>query len=769
MLTSEFLLITIKIQVCQPGKKMEGTSLNMKWYKNVKRIIFVATVFLASILLYLPCNAEEKILGNEILFEQTYSSADGTQKSILGGIKITNWYNWFTLHADGFNDLYDALSTEGAQLYIKYLGEYNISASFTLWGTVSAVGCTSVKEEDGYKYAIFDAEAVGLLFEKYSENKANKDEKGNLNSPMALSLDGQAGEGKCNTIYGLYVVSSGPIDATAKITATIDMDKTYQSIDGFGASYTWYSDWLTNVDRAEQGYDWIFSDAEFNILRFRDQHGLGNDEKYEPVNGYKKYKAYYDAAVSRGISPIVMVTSWGQYDRNLPFVAYTEKSKKGYSYYTLAKNDTGEYMYEELAEFCVQSVQYFIDAGIPVHYFSIANEIELQERHVDEQGNSRDEAGFFYGQEETDDYCAYWMAHIAVYNAFQKAFGDNAPSIIGAETMSGDKGLLTGYLEKITANNPEMLDVVAHHLYGTTLSSYNFETIYNKFSNYHIWQTEWYNNNYFELGDVILNELISENISAFLYWNGVWIYDEGNCLIEISTWEPSAEIKRMPGHYIMMHFSKFIKNGYLRVDVTENLNSKVGAFKSSDNSKLVVVVSNNTGKEDVLHLSMQYEIKSSSVYQSCEDKQKYMIEAGEFSDGMKIPSNSLTTIVFELGERKEPEPEPTETSAETSAGTSGETSTEAPNETPAEMPEETTPEIPVETPVETPSELPKEEDTLTEVPFDNEDITTDNESSTKNSHVSKKENYWWLGLSGSAVVIIIFIFLGILKMKKKKS
>lgn len=192
------------------------------------------------------------------------------------------------------------------------------------------------------------------------------------------------------------------------------------------------------------------------------------------------------------------------------------------------------------------------------------------------------------------------------------------------------------------------LDVVAHHLYGTTLSAANFESIYNNFSNYRLWQTEWYNNDYFELGDVILNELISENISAFLYWNGVWIHDEGNCLIEISTWEPSAEIKRMPGHYIMMHYSKFIKNGYKRVDVTENLKAKVGAFKAPDDSKLVVIVSNNTDKEDELNIPLEYRVVNSSVYQSLESSQTYMTELGVFTDGMKIPANSLTTIVFEL-------------------------------------------------------------------------------------------------------------------------
>ena len=105
-------------------------------------------------------------------------------------------------------------------------------------------------------------------------------------------------------------------------TVTVDMSTTYQTIDGFGASYTWYGDWLTGNDNAEQGYDWIFNEAEFNILRFRDLNHVG-DEYQNALDGYPAYYAYYKAACDRGVDPLVLVTSWGQYDRDLPWVAYT--------------------------------------------------------------------------------------------------------------------------------------------------------------------------------------------------------------------------------------------------------------------------------------------------------------------------------------------------------------------------------------------------------------------------------------------------------------
>ncbi len=597
--------------------------------------------------------ATSTVLGRTVIFEQVQSSANNTVKRLSEGVPINGWYVWITYDADGFSDLYSALQNDNSELIIKYKGDYDLSATFTNWGSVSSVGCTDVVYEDGYNYAIFDTAAVKNMFTSYAANSANINSDGSLKAPSAMSIDGRGNSG-CDTIYGIYAVTALPVDPNFTTTATIDLNKTYQTIDGFGASYTWYSDWMVQIDMRHQGYDWIFDEAEFNILRFRDQHGLAGDEKNEPLNGYPNYRAYYDAAVERGIDPIVLVTSWGQYDRSLPFVQYIDKSANGYSYYTLAKDANGEYMYDELADFCVQSIQYFFDAGLPVHYFSISNEIELQELHIDEQGNSRDSAGFFFGTEETDDRCAYWKAHIAVYDAFQKAFGDKAPSIIGAETMAGNNEIMHAYLDPLIERRPETLDVVAHHLYGTTLSERNFRKLYNGFSDYRMWQTEWYYNDYFHLAEVIVDELVNENITAYLYWNGVWPEDDGNCLIEISDWSwvpewpQTATVTRMPAHYIMTHFSKFIKQGYKRVDVSEGLGSKVAAFKSPEGDKLVVVAANNTSTNDILNIKHDMETVSSRVYQSTEADNTYMKDLGSFSDGLVLPAGSLTTIVMDI-------------------------------------------------------------------------------------------------------------------------
>ncbi|MDE6579997.1 MAG: hypothetical protein K2K41_05640 [Ruminiclostridium sp.] len=450
----------------------------------------------------------------------------------------------------------------------------------------------------------------------------------------------------------LSVFSSVQVFADKESTVKIDMDKTYQTIDGFGASYTWYSEWLSRGNAAQQGFDWIFNDAKFNIIRFRDLNCVYTNDYNDILDGYKtNYYLYYNAALERGIDPLILVTSWGEYDRSLPWVEFVENPENSYSYYTLAKDENGEYMYGALADFCVESIKIFFDAGIPVNYFSITNEAELQDSHLDEQGGSRDSAGFFFGKEETDYQAAYWKAHIAVYEAFQKAFGERAPQLMGAETMAAYPNLLHGYLDPLLESRPESFEIVAHHLYGTDLSEKNLTAVGQLFPNYKIWQTEYYNADFFGNAEIILDDLVYEGVNAYLYWDGVW---PNGALMDVSISDGVTTLTRRGNHYIMSHFSAFIDRGYQRVDVQDDLNTKFAAFKSPDESKLIVIAMNPTQNSESLNIDLGGKnISSSKVYISTENvedssKNKYMQDSGEYHNDLVIPGRSLTTIEIDL-------------------------------------------------------------------------------------------------------------------------
>ena len=581
-----------------------------------------------------------------------------------GEQKLDGWYPSFVIqYAEPakMSSFLSAIQNEGATIEITYTGNANISImlqSYPVNGgdnyTPATYSYHTTKSSGGKKVAVFSAED---FIKNYTSTKHGDDGSYlRLDNVMSFGVDGNG-----NTVYKIEV--KWTIKGDPGII--VDLDTRYQTFDGWGASYTWYGDWLTGNVHAEEVYDWIFEDCGFNILRFRDLNKvIGYGGGYEDTT-YKSYKAYYNAAVKRGVDPIVMVTSWGQYDRNLDFVAFTERDDQGHTYYTLAKDKNGEYMYDELAEFCVQSVQYFLDAGIPVDYFSISNETELQGLHIDEKGNARAEAGFYFGPDENEYHCAYWKAHLAVYEAFQEAFGDDAPSITGAEVMADTASLMKEYLEPLIEADPDSFEMISHHLYGSPNTPKSFSEVYDAFGeDYTLWQTEWYNNDYFGHADVLINELNYENVNAYLYWNGVWPIDDGNCLIEIGGFYPNDYVKRRGNHYIMMHFSKFIKNGYTRVDTSLNASqSNVTGFISPDEDELVLVISNSSEMDETLKLDIgdEYKIRSGKIYRSTkntddfnkeEELNEYMVYMGSLKTyEIEVPSDTLTTLVMKIEPR----------------------------------------------------------------------------------------------------------------------
>ncbi|MDE6673563.1 MAG: hypothetical protein K2K19_01940, partial [Acetatifactor sp.] len=55
-------------------------------------------------------------------------------------------------------------------------------------------------------------------------------------------------------------------------TYLFDADITYQTMDGFGAAYTWYSNWVNYTDDPEEVMDALFSDAKITVLRFKNEY-----------------------------------------------------------------------------------------------------------------------------------------------------------------------------------------------------------------------------------------------------------------------------------------------------------------------------------------------------------------------------------------------------------------------------------------------------------------------------------------------------------------
>lgn len=588
----------------------------------------------------------------------SFTVFDGQRK-----LASDSWYPSFItqyMESAKMDSFIQAIQHDGATIEVTYTGNAKVGLLLQSYPVKSGsqtypsatISNPTVTTSGNRKVATFKASD---LIKAYTSTKHPDDGSYlSLNNVLNFGVDGAG-----NTVYSVVVRWTYPGDPSINI----DTSSTHQTMEGWGASYTWYGDWVSNNNKKEQIFDWIFNDCEFNILRFRDLNRVrGYGGGFEDTNyRTRAYKEYYDAAVKRGITPTVLVTSWGEY-RDEDWVALSGDNQ-GHVYYTLAKDANGNYRYNDLAQFCVKSVQLFIDAGIPVDYFSISNEVELQERREDENGNPRENAGFFLGTTETQNYCSYAKAYIAVYDAFQAAFGEKAPKLLAAETMAALPDLLKAYIDPIIKERPETVTTVAHHLYGSPNTAADFSRISDMYSDkYSIWQTEWYNNDFFGQASTIINELVNENLNAYLYWNGLWIPDNANCLIQIDDWVPNAAVSRRGNHYIMMHFSKFIKAGYVRIDSESYAsNVKTVAFKSPDSSKIVLVALNDSANSETIKLNLGVDVKSAEVWRTTKKTDdiskettlnEYMTKVTNqtVSDGgnLTFPANTLTTVVIDV-------------------------------------------------------------------------------------------------------------------------
>lgn len=109
----------------------------------------------------------------------------------------------------------------------------------------------------------------------------------------------------------------------------------------------------------------------------------------------------------------------------------------------------------------------------------------------------------------------------------------------------------------------------------------------------------------------------------------------------------------MGNHYLMTHYSKYIKRGYQRVDVSESLGSKFAAFKAPDDSQLVIIALNRTELNEFATFDIGGKtILGSQVITSTEGENrfsnKYLEDSGKYDGELTLVPNSLTTIVLDL-------------------------------------------------------------------------------------------------------------------------
>lgn len=401
-------------------------------------------------------------------------------------------------------------------------------------------------------------------------------------------------------------------------TMTFDTGIKYQTWEGFGAAYTWYGDRLLNAQNAEEGLDYLFTDAKLTILRLKNEYEYTIPGKATNATAMaRNYKEARDRAAQYGERVQVLLCCWS------PPAKLKSDNAIDTGTGTLKKDGNGNYIYGEYAKWWTESVKYYRSKGIAVDYVSIQNEVDF---------SPADYEGCRFDAKENNNYAGYAEAFCAVYDAFKAEFGDDAPILIGPETMGCETSQLRNYIRTIESINPEALGGLAFHLYasGTSDSSTMtvkptsyftaFAGLHDFFGGMRKWQTEFYIGQGIQTAELIINAINDAEITAYLYWSGVWDdstpnrFDSAD-LIEINS---KGEWRTSANYWTMRHFSEFIRPGYIRIDAnSDDGKVKATAFTNENGTKVAAVLINRS-EQDVEYrvLGTDYTITDSSVYQS---------------------------------------------------------------------------------------------------------------------------------------------------------
>jgi glucuronoarabinoxylan endo-1,4-beta-xylanase len=162
----------------------------------------------------------------------------------------------------------------------------------------------------------------------------------------------------------------------------------------------------------------------------------------------------------------------------------------------------------------------------------------------------------------------------------------------------------------------------------------------------------------FETAWVIHNSLVTEGVSAFLYWDLVWPH-AGLVSLEADAVGNAAPYVIRDQYYSVKHYARFTDPGYVRVGATSNVSDiRATAFVAPDQSRVTVVLLNVGTSDQTLTLELGgYAAQSSNLYRtvfrppSSADAAGVTVpwvELGSLgSDGtVELPSRSVVTVAL---------------------------------------------------------------------------------------------------------------------------
>jgi glucuronoarabinoxylan endo-1,4-beta-xylanase len=224
-----------------------------------------------------------------------------------------------------------------------------------------------------------------------------------------------------------------------------------------------------------------------------------------------------------------------------------------------------------------------------------------------------------------------------------RTFLDNNASVIPVKVLASETvHYKSDYYNALSTASE--LDIYGDHLYGGTATSVSKEH----------WMTEYLvlDTNYpavLETG-MDIHDCMANNYSAFIWWYIRRYYGPMD--------EDGSVTKR---GYVMSHFAKFVRPGYIRVDATENPSSDVYVTSYKDGSTLVIVAINQDSSSSSVTFSLSGgSVDSYTKYETTSSNN--VSNMGSVGSTDTLAANSINTYVGTIGssDTTPPTPDPME-------------------------------------------------------------------------------------------------------------
>lgn len=380
----------------------------------------------------------------------------------------------------------------------------------------------------------------------------------------------------------------------------IDADSLHQVISGFGAANIIL--WRPDMTPGETETAFGNGDGQlgFSILRIMLEADSNRWSLYLPT-----------AKKAQDLGATIIASPWFAPD-------YTSENVGNI---TRVRHDK----YAEYAEHLNQFVKYMSDNGVDIYGVSIQNEPDIEENWTS------------------------WTSDEMF--TFMK---DYAHAIEGTKVMAPESFHFDRDYSDPILNDPiaeANTDIVCGHIYGSGLGQYPLAEEKGK----EIWMTEHlsgenstpYDWSWSLNAGEEINEVMDAGMNAYIWWYLVRYYGP----ISDGSYLRKGEVTKKG--YVMSHFSKFIRPGYIRIESSlfpKSPAANVTAYKDPVTSKIIIVFT-NSGTEELEQVirfkntqgNMTFTTYTTTETKNLEKGEDIIVTNGEISLTME-PSSIITYV-----------------------------------------------------------------------------------------------------------------------------